>query len=79
MQHESVFSVFPNLPECNSWTSGERLMSRQLRDVFVDFMAETHNMIAVGRRLGGFLIFGRTAGKKAAFAVLPGCRFRRRI
>jgi hypothetical protein len=32
-------------------------MPLRLRDVFVDFMAETHNMIAVGRRLGGFLIF----------------------
>jgi len=28
-----------------------------LPDLFVDFTTETHNMIAVGRRLGGFLIF----------------------
>jgi hypothetical protein len=54
-------------------------MSRQPRDVFVDFMAETHNMIAVGRRLGGFLIFGRTAGRKPPLRYCPGCRFRRRI
>jgi hypothetical protein len=42
-------------------------------------MAETHNMIAVGRRLGGFLIFGRSAGKRSPLAAMPGCRFRRRI
>jgi hypothetical protein len=39
------------------WTSGDRLRAAGLRDLFVDFTAETHNMIPVGRRLGGFLIF----------------------
>jgi hypothetical protein len=39
-------------------------VSCRLRDVFVDFAAECHNMAPVGRRLGGFLIFGRIAGRK---------------
>ena len=66
MQHESVFRVFPNLPECKTGPAGKGLCRAPLRDVFVDFVAETHNMIAVGRRLGGFLIFGRTAGNHSA-------------
>ena len=65
MQHESVFSVFPNLPACMRGLAGKG-SCRAPRDLFVDFMAETHNMIAVGRRLGGFLIFGRTAGNHSA-------------
>jgi hypothetical protein len=52
---------------------------RVWRDLFVDFMAETHNMIAVGRRLGGFLIFWPHRGQEAALAAMPGGWFRRRI
>jgi len=64
MQQESVFWVFPNLPvqrlyigcvsSLDQWRSPD---VAPLPDLFVDFTAETHNMIPVGRRLGGFLIF----------------------
>jgi len=64
MQQESVFWVFPNLPVHRLYIGGvlpldqwRKDRAAGLHDLSVDFTTETHNMIRVGRRLGGFLIF----------------------
>ena len=58
MQHELVFSVFPNLPMSlpKCWPESWDDVRRRNRDVFVDFMAENRDMLE-GRRLGGFFDF----------------------
>src|SRR5690606_12761640 len=72
------FCSFPQLARLFPGSAG-KVCDAPGATVFVDFMAETHNMIAVGRRLGGFLIFGRIAGSRTASAARPGYRLRRRI
>jgi hypothetical protein len=73
------FFGFPQLARMHVRTNGESLPRARMHDVFVDLMAETHNMIPDGRRVGGFLIFWPLWGRETAFAGWPGHRFRRRI